>query len=261
MTDVLETVKNLRKAARAARDAAVLDHDLEALDDARSHYQEAIDLLTPLIPARDTKWGETDKEHAQRLYQCLGSLGGTWRDAAEVEPDIQKKRSNWDKSITCYDAGYKIESGTNERYPDFKFYDSYNLLQRLVVRILREPRCLTNGEKDLGRGLNVPKELDKAESIIKGQLAEPDGPRKGDAWGMADLAELLILRGQNRETAWHKFAERNRSIEAYETNHRAFTALVKVAEQAKLPPPWLPGAKDTVLWLAERLKTLYGIEL
>jgi tetratricopeptide (TPR) repeat protein len=258
MTDVLEKVKNLRKAARTARDAAVLDHDLDALDDARSHYEEAIALLTPLIPARDTKWSETDKEHAQRLYQCLGSLGGTWRDAAELEPDTRKKQSNWNQSITCYDDGYKIESGTNELYPDFKFCDSYNLLQRLVVRILREPRCLVDGDKELGRGLNVPKELANAEREINNQL---DGPRKEDAWAMADLAALLILHGQSHETAWHKFAERNRSSEAYETNHRAFASLMKVAEQAESPPPWLSGVKNTVLWLAERLKTLYGIEV
>lgn len=258
--DVLEKVKELRNSAKTARDEAVLDHDLNALDDARSHYQEAIDLLTPLIPARDTKWTETDKNQAQRLYQCLGSLGGTWRDAAELEPDIQKKRSNWNESIDCYDAGYKIESGTDERYPDFKFCDSYNLLQRLVVRILREPRCLTDEDKELGKGVNVPIELAKAEREITKLLDDPK-LRKGDAWAMADLAELLILRGQSQETAWHQFAEHNRSSEAYETNYRAFTALVRVAEQAESPPPWLLGAKDTVHWLVERLKTLYGIEV
>lgn len=261
MMDVLETVKRLRVDAKRARDTAVLDHDPDALEDARFYYQQAVNLLQTQVPARNSVWNDLDKTHAQRLYQCLGSLGGTWRDAAELEPDALKKLSNWNQSINFYDEGYKIESGTDERYPDFKFCDSYNLLQRLVVRILREPRCLTDEDKELGRGLNVPDELAKAQYEINNQLNEIDGPRKDDAWAMADLAELLILRGQSSENAWRKFAEHNRSSEAYETNYRAFTALLNVAEQAELPPIWLQAAKDTVLWLAERLKTLYGIEV
>jgi len=259
MTGVLDTVKSLRRSAKSARDAAILDDDPSALEHARAQLQKAIDLLEPLIPrTKNAPLTEADKEHALRLYQCLGSLGGTWRDAAELETDAGKKRSHWDRSIACYDDGYKIESGTHEVYPDFKFCDSYNLLQRLVVRVLRVPRCRTDPDTDLGKGLNVPKELAEAERVINSQLEDP---RKDDAWAMADLAMLLILRGQPREKAWQKFAESNRSNEAYETNHRAFTALVKSAERDKEPPDWLPAAQDTVAWLAERLQTLYGIEV
>jgi hypothetical protein len=266
LTDVLETVKDRREDAKEARDAAILDHDLEALADARLFLQEAIDLLKQFIPAREAEPSDTEKTYAQRLYQCLGSLGGTWRDAAELESDLEKKRLYWDKSIACYDEGYRIESGTHEGYPDFGFADSYNLLQRLVVRILREPRCLTDGNEELGKGLNVPEELARVELKIKDQLAEPDGfsqrgSRKGDAWAMADLAEVLIFRGQSCATAWREFAKHNRSSEAYGTNYRAFTALINAAAQSKLPPLWLPAAKETVLWLAERLKTLYDIEV
>jgi hypothetical protein len=47
----------------------------------------------------------------------------------------------------------------------------------------------------------------------------------------------------------------------YETNHRAFAALVKSGERSESPPPWLRAAEDTVAWLAERLETLYAIEV
>jgi len=258
MSAVLDTVKSLRQSAKSARDAAVLDRDPLALEVARSLLQRAISLLTPLIPMRGAEWTRTNRDHAERLYQCLGSLGGTWRDSAEFEGDDEKRRAHWDRSIACYDDGYTIESGTHDDYPDFEFADSYNLLQRLVVRVLREPRCLGDGSKDLGKGLNVPEELAGAERLISHQL---EGPRKDDAWAMADLAMLRILSGQSRESAWQKFAESNRSSQAYEANHRAFTALVASVARNDPPPDWLPPAKDTVIWLAERLKTLYGIEV
>jgi hypothetical protein len=258
MSGVLEAVKDLRKLAKSSRDAAVLDQDPIALEHARSQLEKAIALLQPVVPRKGAAWNDADKKHAQRLYECMGSLGGTWRDAADLEADDEKKRSHWDHSIEYYDEGYRIESGTHEDYPDFEFHDSYNLLQRLVVRVLREPRCLRDGDTQLGRDLNVPAELARAERIINDQLR---GPRKDDAWAMADLAMLLILGGQSRDRAWQKFAEDNRSSEAYEANHRAFAALVKSGEQGEPQPEWLPAAKETVIWLAAKLQTLYGIEV
>jgi hypothetical protein len=236
----------------------VLDQDPSALEDARSQYDGAIRLLKPRMPGRGDTWNDLQKEYGLRLYQCLGSLGGTWRDGAELETDAREKQTCWDRAIGCYDEGYGIESGSDQRYPDFQFADSYNLLQRLVVRILREPKCLNDPSVELGKGLAVPQELARAEQIVAGQLNEV---RMNDAWAMADLALLRILRGQPREDAWRQFAESNRSSEAYEANHRAFAALVKSGEQHEHSPQWLAAARDTVGWLAERLKTLYAIEV
>ena len=258
MNVVLDKVKELRKSAKSSRDAAVLDRDVGALDDARAEYTRAIGLLRPLVPPRGAEWSDLEREYATRLYQCLGSLGGTWRDAAELEGEAGQKQACWDRSISCYDEGYGVESGSDVRYPDFRFADSYNLLQRLVVRILREPRCLEDGSLDLGKGIDVPQALERAERTVRDQL---NGARKNDAWAMADLACLLILRGRSQSDAWRMFAESNRSSEAYETNHRAFAALVKAGEQHERPPAWLPAASETVAWLGERLRTLYAIEV
>jgi len=258
MTDVLQQVKDRRASAKSLRDAAMLDADPLALEDARAELEKAVALLRPVVPVRGSQVSDADKEFALRLYQCLGSIGGTWRDAAELALDDAAKDQCWHHSVQYYDEGYAIESGTHDKYANFAFVDSYNLLQRLVVRVLRTPRSLDDASRELGHGLNVPQELAEAERIVNQQL---DGPRKNDAWAMADLALLLILRGRTREEAWRRFAESNRSQEAYESNHRAFAALVKSGEKHEAAPRWLPAAKDTVTWLAERLKTLYGIEL
>jgi hypothetical protein len=258
MTDVLQEVKRLRASAKSLRDAAVLDGDVITLKDARAELEKAVELLRPVVPVRGSQWPDADKEYGLRLYQCLGSLGGTWRDGAELALDDGAKNECWHQSVKYYDEGHAIESGTHDRYADFGFVDSYNLLQRLVVRVLRAPRCLDNPSTELGHGLNVPQELATAERIVNEQL---EGPRRNDAWAMADLALLLILRGHTREQAWRKFAESNRSNEAYESNHRAFAALVKSGEKHEEPPRWLLAARETMAWLAERLKTLYGIEV
>jgi hypothetical protein len=261
MTDVLKEVKGLRTSATSLRDAAVLDGNALALEDARAELEKAVALLRPLVPVRGSQWSDADKEYGLKLYQCLGSLGGTWRDLAELAVEDVAKNDCWDQSMKYYDEGHAIESGTHDRYANFGFVDSYNLLQRLVVRVLRAPRCLESQSTELGHGLNVPQELAAAERIVNEQLAEPDGARKNDAWAMADLALLLILRGHTREEAWRKFAESNRSSQAYESNHRAFAALVKSGEKHEDSPRWLTAARETVAWLAERLKTLYGIEV
>jgi hypothetical protein len=258
MTDVLQQVKRLRTSAKSLRDAAVLDADARALEDARAELEQAVALLRPVVPGRGSQVSDGDKEFAMRLYQCLGSIGGTWRDSAELALDDVAKNQCWRQSVQYYDEGYAIESGTHDKYANFAFVDSYNLLQRLVVRVLRTPRSLDDPSSEIVHGLNVPQELAKAERIVNQQL---HGPRENDAWAMADLALLLILRGHTREEAWREFAETNRSQEAYESNYRAFAALVKSGEKHEAPPRWLPAAKDTVTWLAERLNTLYGIEV
>jgi len=261
MDSVEKEVQGYRKAAKAKRDKAIRNNDPTVLPDARSDLQNAITLLEPLIPARGSKFGDTDEKYTKLLYQCLGSMGGTWRDEAELESDGEQKGLCWDQSVSYYDEGYKIESGNDDRYPDFKFCDSYNLLQRLVARVLRDFRCLTDGDTKLGKGLNVPEELARAEREISDQVAEPSGPRKKDPWAWADYAEVLILRGKNHEAAWEKFIKGILSIEAYEANHRAYTSLVRAAEQAEPPPSWLPAARETVRQLSEKLKSLYEIKV
>ena len=275
MTDLVkDKVNPLRNEARTTREMAILNHDLDSIEEAATLLQQAIGLLRPHLPDRNQIPSTIEKTYAQKLYQCLGSLGGTYRDAAELNADPDQQQEYWDLSIQYYDEGYQIEAGMDPRYPDFGFVDSYNLLQRLVVRILREPDCLTHEDRDLGTGLNVPRELEMAEREIRTQLDEASddsqhndhnsghqGSRAGDPWAMADLAQLMIFCGEAQADAWRHFGEKTRSKEAYETNHRAFSALVTSGEKTQPPPSWLPAARDTVRWLADKLNTIYGIEV
>jgi hypothetical protein len=61
----------------------------------------------------------------ESLSQTYGSLGGTWRDAGNLQEAIQR-----------YDQGNLYEE---ERRRHCTHLDTYNMLQRLIVRLLANP--------------------------------------------------------------------------------------------------------------------------
>src|SRR5262249_34336283 len=104
-----------------------------------------------------------------------------------LEGDAAGRPHHLVASCAAYDAGHGYE--WDERY-DIR--DSYNLVNRLIARLLIRPEVLHLDEVvDLGGGLeplNVPTELDKAKAAVEQYLA-----KKGNFWAEADLALLRVL--------------------------------------------------------------------
>jgi hypothetical protein len=161
------------------------------------NHQTAVSLLAREVRAIRRQPDEAGYcDTLEALSQSHGSLGGTWRDAWR----LGLKEGAIEKAIDAYDAGYEVEQ--QRLGPPCEALDSYNLLQRLVVRILRHPSCLDDRDTDAGSGLNVPEQLEQARDEIKRQI---DAGRT-DSWAKADsvLAEAMrrdalpIWRGATR---------------------------------------------------------------
>ena len=144
---------------------------------------------------------------AELLSQTYGSQGGTYRDAGDFE-----------RAIECYDQCYKIEL---ERITQCQHKDSYNLLQRLVVRILHA-RKVPSGDEAV-HGLNMCVALDDARKEIERQVFSG----RNDSWALADLALVRFLSGQDAEQAIRDLEGRKSDASFYESTLVVVEALIK----------------------------------
>jgi len=143
----------------------------------------------------------------EALSQTYGSLAGNWRDAR----DYAQARAK-------YDAGNTAEE---ERRTRCRHLDSYNLLQRLVVRLLEEPKDLERDEAIVdGRSLEAA--LAAARSVIAGQVEAG----RQDSWALADLALVTILCGESAEATLASLDKRHIDHSFYESTHKAVSALI-----------------------------------
>lgn len=107
---------------------------------------------------------------AGKLAELYGMLGGTLRENGDLVA-----------AAAAYDRGFEHESGQS----------TYNELNRLVTRVLLEPRCLAEPEtlracEELPY-VDVPEQL----SLVKPQLET----READYWAAGDLAVVCALFG------------------------------------------------------------------
>jgi tetratricopeptide (TPR) repeat protein len=126
---------------------------------------------------------------AETLADVYGSSGGIYRSAKQ-----------YSKSVKAYDCGAMIEQ--DER---FGFVNSYNLTQRLVARVLEQPKEWIHAERVI-EGERFDDLLKSAKATVTNQTL---GPRAGDVWAWADLGMLRLLNGDkdDAEEAWEKVVD------------------------------------------------------
>jgi hypothetical protein len=140
----------------------------------------------------------------EALSQSYGSLGGTWRDAGGSK--------NRELAGTLYDQGNEYEE---ERRRNCSAKDTYNMLQRLIIRLLIEPARI--GQPDFVADLNA------ALAEIERQVA--DG--RDDSWALADLALARFLCGVEADAAIADLERRKAEATFYESAYNAVATLVE----------------------------------
>jgi hypothetical protein len=94
---------------------------------------------------------------ALELADCWGMLGGLERRwALDSASDRAQRIEHLQRSIEAHDNGYEYEKGSLSRGTGI-----YNKLNRLLVRLLRDPELLTPDEKAAERTMNVRTELEE----------------------------------------------------------------------------------------------------
>lgn len=133
------------------------------------------------------------------LSQTWGSLGGTRRDAKDYEAALE-----------AYETGNKIE----EERRNLGDPDSYNLVQRMVVRILAKT-SLIDDEAFRSELAGVEAELERQYTL---------GRR--DPWAIADIALVRFLRGQPADDVISNLESRKADTSFYESTREVVCALL-----------------------------------
>jgi tetratricopeptide (TPR) repeat protein len=216
--NILDEISRIRSEAQDMRNSACEQLAKGDADASRSFhnavekFQEAVIRLRGELRASRRKYRENSPEVCallELLSQTYGSQGGTYRDAKDFQ-----------SAIECYDQGYKIEL---KRITECQHKDSYNLLQRLVVRILLAPNVLSQGWDETVHDVNVRAALDDAMKEIDRQVSSG----RDDSWALADLALVRFLSGQDAEQVIRDLEERKSGASFYKSTLAVVEALIK----------------------------------
>ncbi|MFI5352008.1 MAG: hypothetical protein ACHQZS_03520 [Candidatus Binatales bacterium] len=194
--------QDLRRQARNVGDqkdaAAVL------FDAAAKEFKKAITALERGLRTLRRQQGDYSRDVCrvlEALSQSYGSLGGTLRDAGDLQ-----------QAIELYDKGNDYEE---ERRHNCGARDTYNMLQRLIIRLLADPVLLGSPAfvADLS---NVRLELERQVR---------DG--RNDSWALADLALTQFLCGAEADAVIADLEKGQAEGTFYESAYNAVAALVK----------------------------------
>ena len=137
------------------------------------------------------------------LADCYGILGGIYRRWAlkEIQQDI--RTAKLELSCKAYDSGYVFEQKCGSLV-------SYNMLNRLVSRILSDPSWLNVSDNES----EARKLLEESLMVIESQIAK----NRDDIWAMADSGlNKLLLNEQDVIACFSGFVDLHPTISDYKS--------------------------------------------
>jgi tetratricopeptide (TPR) repeat protein len=206
--DLLNSAKRKRSDAQAlrikARDKTPGSVERDRLfAEASSEFEATIAALQRGLRALRRQEDEYSPDACrvlELLSQTCGSLGGTWRDAG-----------NRETALVEYDRGNAYEE---ERRRNCRALDTYNMLQRLIVLLLLDPKKISEP--------SFVAELNTAREEIEKQLELG----RNDSWALADLALARLLCGTEINAAIADLEKRQVEGNFYESTHNVIATLV-----------------------------------
>ncbi len=183
--------KFIKEIQRIKKRAAVLPGEK-----ALAEYERGIELLREECDPVENQIaeGEPLEEYRNQLARLLadfyGMAGGTLRRDGKL-----------DESIKMYEQGYKIE--LEKKY---NIQDSYNLTNRIIVKILKNPGELSALKGNIREGIQ----------LIEKQV---QGVRRDEWWAWADLGELYLLEENSEKArfAYERFREKSPTAKNYKS--------------------------------------------
>lgn len=192
--------QDLRRKGRKEKEQAQRDRLFRA---AAEEFQKAIAALERglrTVRRQQDAYTQDVCRVLEALSQSYGSLGGTWRDAGDRP-----------RAIDLYDRGNAYEE---ERRRNCAARDTYNMLQRLIVRLLTEPALIERA--DFVADLNAVRE----------EIERQVGAGRDDSWALADLALARFLCGVEADAAIADLERRKAEATFYESAYNAIAALL-----------------------------------
>jgi hypothetical protein len=232
MSDLSDRLKPYKSRAQRHKKAAVQariagDEALAREEFEEAHY--AIDEAFAEIESRGTfnpsisgAIDQATKDQAFELADCWGIRGGIYREEGEVG-----------KAIDAYDKGYALEVD-----PKYEIASTYNTVNRLVLRLLRDPRSLQPGDAP-GAGTAgsrlVPELLAEAGDAIAQKWRLMTDP----VWALADMVLIKTLLQAPDAAEWEA------RLESQAGNRFPFDSLRAVVKRlAESELPVSPALRD-----------------
>jgi hypothetical protein len=239
MPTSIERIRELKTGSKIQR-----DRGLKGYPRALSMLKEAIAIARADLD--ESTVAEDRSQWASELSDCYALVGGVERRwAGEFKGD--ESVSHLKASISAYDDGFKFESTA-----EYGIVDSYNRLNRLLVRLLLRPDALDAVDAivldpDIPR-VNLRDEFEQTSDVIRRQIA---GPRSDNYWTLADLALVEVLLSRSQPAAAYA------NFMALSPPDFAFSgALAGLRPLAELPIPSAQSLREAVALLEDRLKRL-----
>jgi hypothetical protein len=181
MDDPQKAIQDLKRKAKNRRDR-------HRYDAAVAHVDNAIRIAEEALASAGTVTER--KRFAEELADCHGMNGGLYRRWALGDSGALEERDpdHLLASVRAYDAGYTYESD-----PEFKIVASYNMVNRLVSRLLYDPSLLDGAAADPANPqqlCDLRAELEAARVEVTKQL---EFDRRDDIWAIADQELLKLL--------------------------------------------------------------------
>ena len=218
--DQVKRAKNARDDKKYERAQRLIDDAKARLDELWEHHRQEVN-----------KDGANATQEQRDLVAALAEVNG-------VRGGILRSRGAYELAIDAYEEGLLFE-----KHAARKLDNSYNLVQRLVNRILLEPASVSTRAWTV-KGVNMHEALKEAETIIEQQINGTDqlgGTRQNDPWAACDLLFVRLLRGNQDsldvrsriEDAWNKLERTKPKDYVYESNLRVTKELI--ADLEKVP--------------------------
>ena len=182
--DVVQEARDLKNSAMDERDLENWQGAITLLDRAEKMLRDALVDLAARPGEKGSDLVEFETSVKKQLYHVLGSIGGVYRRKA-ASTDREPDDADLVTAIHSYDAGYLIER---------EFVDSYNLVQRLVTRVLLRPSAALETSTKVA-DLDVRPALREAKNILDAQTGD-SGPRNKDEYAFADAGIVALLLGE-----------------------------------------------------------------
>jgi hypothetical protein len=239
MPTPIERIRELKTGAKNQRDRGA------------KGYPRALSMLAEAIAIaradlENSTSGERRAQLATELSDCFGMVGGVERRWA-YESEGDERALHLKAAIRAYDNGFTFESNS-----EYGIADSYNRLNRLLVRLLIRPDALYSDDVVILDpeipAVNLRREFEEASIFIREQLT---GTRRGNYWALADLGLVEVLLGRSpAAVAYADFIALSPPDFAY------VSALAGLRPLAKLPIPTAPFLQKAVALLQDRLDRL-----
>jgi tetratricopeptide (TPR) repeat protein len=207
-----------KKAAIEARSRGDSDRAKEEFEEAKYTVDEALEEIESRGSFNPDLVGHIDqatKDQASAFADWWGIRGGIYREEGEIA-----------KAIDAYDTGFRFE---NER--KYEINSTYNTVNRLVLRLLRDPDLLKSpGSSNVDSGLEKPITdlLTEAGQAIEAKWQKMTDP----VWALADMVMIKSILQAPDSAEWEeRFKENAKDRFPFDS----IGALLDTLARSKLP--------------------------